>query len=111
LFAAYSLAVGSFYVSVELFLVDGLPFANPPKQSSFLAAPLAFAAFVAAGLIVLFEWWFIFQNRLATIGASLVFAGAAYFISHVSFLNLETNVQYNLHRIASGRSAMFQEIE
>src|SRR5262249_17487193 len=46
LFFAYSLTVGSFYVSVELFLVDGLPFSNPPRQNfGFLAAPLVIGTF------------------------------------------------------------------
>jgi hypothetical protein len=63
IFVIYSLAVGSFYVSVALFLVDGLPFANPPKQTGgFLAAPLVFAAFAVAAVIIGLQLWFVFDS-------------------------------------------------
>jgi hypothetical protein len=112
LFTGYSLALLTLYVAVELFLVDGLPFANPPtKGSGFLTAPLILASLLAAGIIVVLQWLFIFQNRLVTFGVSFVFIFAAYLVARMSLRNLETNVLHNLHVIASGRLALFQEIE
>jgi hypothetical protein len=112
LFFMYSLAVGAFYVSVELFLVDGLPFSNPPKRSGgFLTAPLVLGALIAAGIIVVLQWLFIFQDRFVTLGASLVFAGLAYLIAQISLRGVEVNVLHNLHVIASGRTAMFKELD
>jgi ABC-2 type transport system permease protein len=112
LFLIYSLCVSAFYVSVELFLVDGLPFSNPPQRSSgFLAAPLVFAALIGAGIIVVLQWLFIFQDRFVALGASMIFAGLAYLIARVSLRNVEVNVLHNLHVIASGRMAMFKEVE
>jgi ABC-2 type transport system permease protein len=112
LFAAYCVAVGSFYLSVELFLLDGLPFANPPRQGAgMLAAPLIAGALIGAAIIVGLQWLFIFQSRLVTFAAGLAFAGGAYLIAKVSLGNLQTNVVHNLHVIASGRSSMFKELE
>jgi hypothetical protein len=112
LFLAYSLALGSFYVSVELFLVDGLPFANKPKGTGgFLAAPLLIGALLAALIIILLQWLFIFQDRLVTLGVVLVFAGLAYLTTRASLRTVEVNVLHNLHVIASGPTAMFQELE
>lgn len=112
LFVAYSLALGSFYLSLGLLLVDGLPFANPPRQTgSFLGAPLIIASLAAVLGIVVLQWYVIFQYRLVTIACVLAFATAAYAIARVSMVNLQTNVMYNLHAIASGRRAMFKEIE
>jgi hypothetical protein len=112
LFFTYSLALGSFYVSIELFLVDGLPFSNPPKRSGgFLTAPLMFGALIAAGIIVVLQWLFIFQDRFVTVGASLALAGLAYVIAQISLRNVEVNVLHNLHVIASGRTAMFKEVD
>jgi len=112
LFVAYSVALGSFYLSLGLLLVDGLPFANPPRQTgSFLGAPLMIGTIVAVVGIVVLQWYVIFQYRLATIASVLAFAAAAYAITRVSIIHLQTNVLYNLHAIASGRGVMFREME
>ena len=98
-------------MSIEMFLVDGLPFSNPPQRNSgFLAAPLVIGALIGALIIVVLQWLFIFQDRLVTLGASLVFAGLAYLIARVSLHTVEVNVLHNLHVIASGRTAMFKEV-
>jgi len=111
LFAAYSLALGSLYLSLELFFIDGLPFANPPEaMKGSMTAPLIIAAGIGALIIVGLQWLFIFQNRLVVVAALLVFAGAAYVITQVSLRYLETNIKHNLHIIATGRSAMFKEV-
>ncbi len=112
LFVAYCVALGSFYLSLCLLLVDGLPFANPLRQTgSFLGAPLIIASLAAVlGMLVL-QWYVIFQYRLATIASVLVFVAAAYAISRVSLTHLQTNVLYNLHAIAGGRGVMFKEVE
>ena len=111
LFLIYSLSLGMFYVSIEMFLVDGLPFSNPPQRNGgFLTAPLVIGALIGALIIVVLQWLFIFQDRLVTLGASLVFAGLAYLIARVSLRTVEVNVLHNLHVIASGRTAMFKEV-
>jgi hypothetical protein len=112
LLVVYSFGLGLFYVSAEMLLVDGLPFANPPKQGgAFLAAPLAFAALIVAAVIVALQWLFIFQNRFITLVMSLALAGIAFTVARLSLRHLQTNVEYNLHAIASGRTAMFQEVD
>jgi hypothetical protein len=111
LFAAYSIAVGSFYLSIEMFFVDGLPFANPPESlKGSMMGPLVIVSFIGGLVIVLLQWFFIFQSRLVTAAAVLVFTGAAYAIAHASLRYVETNVVHNLHLIATGRAAMFKEV-
>jgi hypothetical protein len=111
LFTVYSIAIGSFYLSIELFLIDGLPFANPPESmKGSMTAPLMIAALIGAGILVGLQWLFIFQSRFVTLGAILVFIGAAYVIAQVSMRYLQVNVFHTLHRIASGSTAMFKEI-
>jgi hypothetical protein len=112
LFAAYCLAVGSMYLSIELFLIDGLPFANPPENlKASLTGPLILAALIGALIIVGLQWLFIFQSRFVTAGAVLVFGGGAYVVTQTSLRYVETNVMHNLHRIAAGRTAMFKEVQ
>jgi hypothetical protein len=111
LFGAYSIAVVSFYLSWELLLVDGLPFANPPRAGrGSMAAPLVIAAFIGAFILVGLQWLFVFQSRFVTLGATFVFVGSAYVVARFSLRNLEVNVMHNLHVIASGRTAMFKEV-
>jgi hypothetical protein len=111
LFVAYSVAVISFYLSCEVLLIDGMPFANPPKAGrNSLAAPLVIAAIIAAIILVGLQWLFIFQSPFVAFGVTLVFAGGAYLVAKASLRNLEVNVIHNLHLIASGRAAMFTEI-
>jgi hypothetical protein len=112
LFVAYRVALGSFYLSLALLLVDGLPFANPPKQTgSFLGAPLIIGSIVAVVGMLLLQWYVVFQYRLAAIASVLAFAAAAYTMARISMRHLQTNVLYNLHTIASGRGTTFSEIE
>jgi hypothetical protein len=112
LFSAYSFAIVTLYAAVEIFLVDGLPFANPPRKGSgFLAAPLVIGAMLGAAILVVLQWLFIFQLRFVTLGATVVVALTGYLVARVSLRNLETNVLHNLHVIASGRTAMFEEVE
>jgi ABC-2 type transport system permease protein len=111
LFMAYSLAIGSFYLSIEMFLVDGLPFANPPESlKGSMTGPLVIVSAIGGLVIVLLQWLFIFQNRFVTAGAVLAFIGAAYLIAQASLRYVETNVMHNLHLIAIGRAAMFKEV-
>jgi hypothetical protein len=112
LFTVYSLAVGSFYLSLESFLIDGLPFANPPESmKGSMAAPLVIAGLLTAAVFVGLQWFFILRSKLVTAGAVLLFAGSAYVIARISLRYMETNVAHNLHRIAAGRTAMFKEVQ
>jgi hypothetical protein len=112
LFTVYSLALGSFYLSVESFLIDGLPFANPPESmKASMAAPLVFAGILTALIIIGLQWFFIFQSKLVTAAAVLVFGAAAYVIGRTSVRYVETNAVHNLHRIGAGRTAMFKEVQ
>jgi hypothetical protein len=95
---------------VELFLIDGLPFANPPRNmKGSLTGPLVIGGLVVAIAIATLQWVFIF-SRLVTTGAFLVFAGAAYVIGRTSLRYLEVSTLHNLHVIATGRTAMFKEV-
>jgi hypothetical protein len=94
-----------------MFLIDGLPFANPPEaMKGSMTAPLVIAALLGAFVIVGLQWLFIFRSKALVAGAVLVFAGAAYAIAQTSMRYLETNVMHNLHVIAAGRKAMFKEV-
>jgi hypothetical protein len=111
LFMVYSLAIGSFYLSLELFLIDGMPFANPPEQlKGSMSGPLILVALLGASVLVLLQWLFVFQSRFVTAGAILVFIGGAYLLARVSIRYLEVNVLHNLHIIAMGRKGMFKEV-
>jgi len=98
--------------TVELFLMEGLPFGNPPRKGKgSLAAPLVFAAFIFAGIIVAFQWLWIFHSRAITVAATVAFVAIAFLVSKISLRNLETNVLHNLHTIATGPNTMFEEVE
>jgi hypothetical protein len=111
LFTSYCLAVGSFYLSIEMFLIDGLPFSNPPEaMKGTMAAPLVILGIAGALILVGLQWLFIFQSKFVTAGAILVFAGTAYLLANTSLRYLEVNVLHSLHVIATGRTAMFKEV-
>jgi len=111
LFFLYSLAITSFYLSLEFFVINGLPFGNPPEaMKGSMTAPLVIAALIGAFIIVGLQWLFIFQSRIVALGAVMVFGGAAYAIAKKSLRYVEVNVVHNLHRIASGPTAMFKEV-
>jgi len=112
LFTAYSVAIMTFYLSLEVLLIEGLPFANPPKPNRAMSAgPLLIAGPIVMLSVVALQWLFIFQSKLVTVGATAAFGGLAYLIARSTLQNLQVNVLHNLHLIASGRTAMFKEIE
>jgi hypothetical protein len=69
------LALASLYLSIEFFLIDGLPFGNPPERMrGSMAAPLVILGLVGALIMVGLQWIFIFQSRFVTAVTSVVFA-------------------------------------
>jgi len=112
LFTAYCISVGSFYLSIELFTIDGLPFANPPESmKGSMTAPLVIAGVIGTLILVGLQWLFIFQSRFVTAGAVLIFAGSAFLIATRSMRYVEAAVLHNLHVIGAGNNVMFRSGE
>jgi hypothetical protein len=78
LFATYGLAVASFLFGLQLLLVQGLPFSQPPRadRSAGLAPFILFGP-VAAAVAWVLQGQLLFRSRLLTTAAAIVFAWLA----------------------------------
>ncbi len=78
LFAAYSAAVASLYLGLELRLIDGVPFSRQMGTSTAYLMPLMFAGALVVGIFVALQYFLLFPSRMRVAEAALIFGGAAY---------------------------------
>jgi hypothetical protein len=111
LFAAYSLAAGSFYIGLELRLIDGLPFSrqmNPAAGAALLPVMLIGGAAIAVA--VLAQYALIFRSPAAVGAATAAIAAGAYFVTRSSLRAFEGSIRYNLSLISVETTALYKEV-
>jgi len=107
LFGAYSLAVGSWLLGLQLLLLQGLPFSNPPKPERVSVVPFIVFGPIAVGLGFVLQWLFVFRSRPITAVATLVLILAAVVTTRLTLARVEVNVRHNLDRLSAGPTGMF----
>ena len=90
LFAGYGLALASLLFSLQLLLVEGLPFTIAPRaeRQHLLIGFILFGP-LAAGIAWVVQGQFIFRSRLTTAIAAMIFAWAAKGAGDYSLRQLE----------------------
>ncbi len=111
LFIGYSASVASFYLSLALFLVDGLPFVEafaPHKAESMKLASLGgvLCAVVLGGL-----QWILFHSMWLVAGAACIFVLLAFAIGRAGRIRLEKEMGANLQRLSLGPQQIFRDLE
>jgi hypothetical protein len=111
LFIGFSLALVSFYLSLCLFLIDGLPFANAFKPSMGPALPLILlVALIPIGFFAVMQW-LVFHNRFLVFTGAIALAALAFVAAHFSLGNLENKIRVNLNLLGFGPQQIFSEVE
>jgi hypothetical protein len=108
LFVAYSISAGSWLLTLQFALVEGLPFGSPPR-SERTAAVLPGLIFgpVVIGIGFLLQWKFIFQSRWLTLGAMVVLAGLAVATARLTLALVNGRIDDDLVRLAGRPRDMF----
>ena len=112
LFAAYSAAVCSVYLALELRLIDAVPFSKQvdPKRGAVML-PIMMLGGVAAAAVVGVQYYFVFRTPMIAGTAAAAVAVAAYFLTRSSWGALEASIRYGLATVSMESGGLYQEIE
>ena len=111
IFVAYSVAVASFYLSLELRLIEGVPFTRQPAVSgNYMMLPVMFmGSLVVAGVVAL-QYFLIFRSTAAVLATTIVVAAAAWFLTRSSLDRLAGTMRYNLGLLSGESSFLYKEV-
>ena len=111
-FTAFSAAVASFYLGLELRLIEAVPFSKPPRTSrAAVAMPIMFFGFALAGIAVGLQYFLIFHSPTTVIVTTLAIVLATYFVTTASLKSFAVAMQYNLGLESGEAAAYYKEIE
>ncbi|HEY4361929.1 MAG TPA: hypothetical protein VGN17_13210 [Bryobacteraceae bacterium] len=111
-FIAFSMAVVSFYLALELRLIEAVPFSTPPRTSrAAVAMPIMFFGFALAGIAVGLQYFLIFHSPATVILATLVIALGTYWVTAGSLKAFAEAMQFHLALDSGEAAAYYKEIE
>lgn len=109
-FLAYSLAVSSFYVGLELRLVESVPFSRQPRASQgAMLLPLMIVGGLAASLVGALQYYFVFRSLVATLATTAAVAVAAFFLIRSSLTSVGDSMRFDLGRLTGESTFLYQE--
>ena len=111
LFVAYSAAVASLYLGMEIRLVDGVPFSRQPVTSQgvyFMGIMMGGA--LAIGIAVGIQYFLIFRSPLAVLAAAAAIAGIAHLVTRSSLDAFTTAMRYNLGLMSEESGTIYKEV-
>lgn len=112
LFAAYSGALASCYLAVELRLVEGLPFSRQPETSrSPFLFPVMLGGGLVMGAVVAVQYFALFRSRVVTAAATLALAGAAWLLTRSALRTLAESLRFHLSTLSEESGTLYHEID
>jgi hypothetical protein len=111
-FLAFSLALASLYLALELRLIDGVPFGKMPASARGLfLMPLMIAGGAAIAVSVALQYFLVFQSRAIVAGVTLGVAAGTYALTEASLRAFESSIRYNLGLVSAEIMPMFTEVD
>ena len=112
LFVAFSAAIASLYLALELRLVEGAPFSRPPDTSrGMVLMPLMMGGGLVIALMVALQHYLLFHSRLLVLAVTLLAAAAARFLTRASLHTFEVSIRYNLGLVTRESTLLYKEID
>lgn len=111
LFVTFSTAMASLYLSAELFLMDGLPFANPVRASAQAYLTPVMLVSAACAAILAFLQWLIFRSHTATIIGTVAVSLLAVLLTRFSLRHMAKEFCANLIALGLGPSRLFKPLD
>ncbi|MBZ5620685.1 MAG: hypothetical protein LAQ69_18460 [Acidobacteriia bacterium] len=112
LFVAYSASVASAYLSLELKLIDGLPFG---KQAETSRNPFMIGAVVLGGIVISIvvglQYFLVFRWRVMVLMVTLAVAAGAYFVTRNSLHVFEVSIRYHLGLLSTESKGIYYEVD
>ena len=111
LFVAYSVAAGSFYLALELRLVEGVPFSKQVETSrGMFMLPLMMAGGFCIAIAVGLQYFLIFRSAAAVAVATVVVGSAAYILTRDALKAFEDSMRYHLGLASEESKGLYQEV-
>lgn len=111
LFFAFSAAVAAVYLSLELRLIENVPFTKQPEPTKgAMLLPLMMLGGLVIAVAVALQHYFIFRHPAAAVAATVIAAGAAWVITRTSIQSVGESMQFQLGMEANDSSGMYVEI-
>jgi hypothetical protein len=112
MFTAYSLAVGSTYLSLEMRLIEGMPFSKQPEptRQNYLLPIMMLASLVIAAVIGI-QYFLIFRSYAAVCAVTVMLAIAAVFLTRNAFDTVETAIRFQLGILSQEAKPLYTEVE
>jgi hypothetical protein len=112
LFAAFSLAIASVYLALELRLIEGVPFGKPVDTSrGMVLMPLMMAGGMVIAIMVAIQHFLLFHSRPLVLAVTLLAAAAAYFLARGSLHSFEVSIRYHLGLVSQESTMLYKEID
>jgi hypothetical protein len=112
LFIAFSFAIASVYLALELRLVEGVPFGKPVATSQgMVLLPLMMAGGMVIAIMVALQHFLLFHSRPLVLAATLLAAAAAWFLTRASLDTFEVSIRYHLGLVSQESTMLYQEID
>jgi hypothetical protein len=112
LFVAYSMAVASFYLALELRLIEAVPFSlqiNPKRTVAEL--PLFLLAAVLISVAVGLQYFLLFRNAATVAAAAAMVGAAAWHLTRGSLEGFAESMRYSLGLVSGESATLFREID
>ena len=112
LFAAYSLAVASVYLGLELPLIEAAPFskqADASRGANML--PLMMLGGIGMAIAVGVQYFLVFRSPAIVAAATVALGAVAYFVTRRSIHAFAASIRYNLGLVSGEAAALYQEID
>jgi len=112
LFVAYSLAAVSFYLGLELRLVDGLPFSKQAEPTrSPVSQLLMFAGGIVIAIAVGVQFFLVFRSPVVVVAVTLALAASAYLVTRRGLETFEVAIRFNLGLLSMETKGIYTEVQ
>lgn len=112
MFIAFSVAVASLYLGLNLRLIEGIPFGKQPEtaRAPFMM-PLMIAGGLAMAIAVALQHFFVFRSPLIVLIATVIVAAAAYLLTRNSLETFAVAIRFNLGLLSAESGSLYKEID
>jgi hypothetical protein len=111
LFVAYSIAVSSTYLALELRLIEAVPFSRQvdPRRGAVLL-PLMIGGGAVIAVAVALQHFLIFRSPATVALATAYLSVAAYFLTRSSLHAYEVSIRYHLGLLSAETGTLYKEV-
>jgi len=112
LFAAYSAAVSSTYLAVELRLIEGVPFSSQVDATrGATLLPMMIAGGTVMAVAVGLQYFFVFRSPAVVVAVTAVVGAAAYFLTRWSLEAFAASIRFHLGLLSAESGTLYKEID